>query len=163
MEIEIKTLDESRAVYVRVDGARLYTPAEVGDAQAGEAELVAAPLRDRVRELEVRISELSGSLFTARQGLSSESRRADSNRMWAARAEAVIVETEEREETLKFELACAKDAIKKLSVQIGQISSVVHSPDLAKAMSLVYMAPETTALRDAVRDVRGALGLPDPV
>lgn len=42
------------------DGAshvRLYTAAEVGDAQASEAELVAAPLRQRIEELERTLAE----------------------------------------------------------------------------------------------------------
>jgi chromosome segregation ATPase len=38
---------------------RLYTAAEVGDAQAGEAELIAAPLRTRINALENRIVNLT--------------------------------------------------------------------------------------------------------
>jgi hypothetical protein len=43
------------------DGAshvQLYTAAEVGDAQASEAELVAAPLRRRIGELEAGLTEI---------------------------------------------------------------------------------------------------------
>ena len=73
MEIRIRTYDEISSERVRVEVApgqratieivdgevstgrlsdRLYTAAEVGDAQASEAELVAGPLRRRIAELE---------------------------------------------------------------------------------------------------------------
>jgi myosin heavy subunit len=64
MEIKIKTAAEFHDSHVRieivVDGQaeveevhrRLYTAAEVGQAQVSEAELVAAPLRRRIAELE---------------------------------------------------------------------------------------------------------------
>lgn len=67
MEITIKTLDQLReqrvtvevapgqTAIVEVDGARLYTAAEVGHYQASEAELVSAPLRMRVRDLEAAL------------------------------------------------------------------------------------------------------------
>jgi hypothetical protein len=45
MEITVRTAEEIAAdrVTIEVNGARLYTAAEVGDAQASEAELVAEP------------------------------------------------------------------------------------------------------------------------
>lgn len=57
MEITVRTAEEIAAdrVTIEVNGARLYTAAEVGDAQASEAELVAAPLRRRIVELETAL------------------------------------------------------------------------------------------------------------
>lgn len=72
MEIRVRTYDEISSERVRIEVApgqratidivdgevstglasRLYTAAEVGDAQASEAELVATPLRRRIAELE---------------------------------------------------------------------------------------------------------------
>lgn len=89
MEIKVRTLDETRAERVTiavapgqsavieiVDSApseRLYTAEEVGDAQASEAELVAAPLRRRIAELveEVnrRISEVTGYVIQRDEAL----------------------------------------------------------------------------------------------
>lgn len=60
---------------------RLYTAAEVGDAQASEAELVAGPLRRQVAELECKVRGYDLDRHT-------EQRRADENKAWAERAEA---------------------------------------------------------------------------
>lgn len=69
MEIRIKTAEEFRdshvTIEVRADGhaetvpvaERLYTAREVGDAQASEAELVSAPLRRWIRELEHELAQ----------------------------------------------------------------------------------------------------------
>lgn len=61
--MEIRTLDEVRAGRVRVtvdvelSGAR-YTDEDVARLQASEAELVAAPLRRRIGELEAGLTEI---------------------------------------------------------------------------------------------------------
>ena len=67
MRIKIKTAEEFRDAHVTIEivaddqaeaelvAERLYTAAEVGHAQASEAELVAAPLRRRIAELEARL------------------------------------------------------------------------------------------------------------
>jgi hypothetical protein len=112
MQIKIKTYDETRENRVSVevpegqrfdielsgeyritnrviDGApsteRLYTAEEVGDLQASEAELVAAPLRTRINALENQVVNLDSDRMTERA-------RADRNREWAERAEAKLAE-----------------------------------------------------------------------
>jgi chromosome segregation ATPase len=61
--MEIRTLDEVRAGRVRVTvdvelSGRRYTDEDVARLQASEAELVAAPLRRRVEELEAALTEI---------------------------------------------------------------------------------------------------------
>lgn len=53
MEVTIRTLDQAREerVTIEVNGARVYTAAEVGDAQASEAELVSTFLRRELAEV----------------------------------------------------------------------------------------------------------------
>jgi chromosome segregation ATPase len=68
MEIKIKTEDEFHDAHVTIEiratpgeaalvSERLYTAAEVGAAQASEAELVAAPLRRRIEEMAARLEK----------------------------------------------------------------------------------------------------------
>lgn len=82
-------------VTVTVDGApstvplggqeeRLYTAEEVGDFQASEAELVAAPLRSRITELERKVDLYNVDRTTERD-------RADRNMARAEKAEAEVV------------------------------------------------------------------------
>jgi chromosome segregation ATPase len=106
----VRTLAEVHAdrvtVTVTFDDAmseRLYTAAEVGDAQAGEAELVAKPLQRRIAELEselVRRTIERDQREAARATLErqvhlydvdrkTEQQRADKNQTWAESAEKV--------------------------------------------------------------------------
>jgi hypothetical protein len=85
MEITIKTADEFRDSHVTINvtaadsnkagrvvtrliGSRLYTAEEVGEAQYGEAELVAAPLRKKIAELEGQLAQ-SRELVTFKTGV----------------------------------------------------------------------------------------------
>lgn len=185
MEIRVKTAAEFRDTHVTVEirasqdevvevHQRLYTAAEVGDAQTSEAELVSAPLRRRVAELEAELDARDlvhgGLQRKIREHLQSigardrllreatekvrlydvdrrtEHQRAERNQEWAERAEA--------------RLADAEAAIQTLSGQLGRISGAVHSPELVQAMNPMWQARETTVLREAVRQVRDALGSP---
>ena len=67
MEITVRTAEEIAAdrVTIEVNDARLYTAAQVGDAQASEAELVAAPLRRRIEELTQSLAARDRLLRTA--------------------------------------------------------------------------------------------------
>lgn len=106
MEIRIKTAEEFRDAHVTIEVngirvpldarvERLYTPAEVGAAQASEAELVAAPLRRRVTELEGEIRRMDDQI-------SGQTERAGQlDRRNAQLTEELIRRTHERDEREK--------------------------------------------------------------
>jgi hypothetical protein len=110
MEIRVRTAQEIAAdrLTIEVNGARLYTAAQVGDAQASEAELVAAPLRRRIAELEARLER---ELSDARQSI-------------AARDRLLGAASEERErfrvgmETAEAEAAQAREKVIELGSQV---------------------------------------------
>lgn len=135
MEIRVKTYDEISSERVRIEVApgqratieivdgevstglasRRYTAEEVGDLQASEAELVAAPLRREVAEMKAKLdrvyADLDRSMDATEKAKSrvaeleeenqrlarqvcefdrdrrTEQRRADENKAWAGRAE----------------------------------------------------------------------------
>lgn len=60
LEIVARQRDDMRADRdrARAERDRRYTPAQMGDAQASEAELVASPLRKRIRDLEAQNAQL---------------------------------------------------------------------------------------------------------
>jgi hypothetical protein len=98
MEITIKTLDQAREtrVTVEVNGARLYTATEVGNAQASEAELVAAPLRARIAELSRQLSQAWSSREDERQRADRLERElSDARQSIAARDRLLATATEE--------------------------------------------------------------------
>lgn len=102
-----------------VAGERLYTAAEVGDLQASEAELVAAPLRRRVGDLENELEKTQDALIAARRQREefdrdrhTERDRADQNKAWAERAEengaklsAALVQAEKERDAARRRVA----------------------------------------------------------
>lgn len=110
MEIEIKTLDEVRdervQVVITLDGAtstdparRLYTAQEVGELQASEAELVAAPLRREISMLKLDVDSLQRQLAEAND-------RCEKNAHVALEGRQLVVELERQ----RAELTSAMDA-----------------------------------------------------
>jgi chromosome segregation ATPase len=124
MEIRLKTAEEFHSAHVTIEiratpeeawslSDRLYTAAEVGDAQASEAELVAGPLRRRIAELERtlarevnrntdleaqaedadrRINALTGQVKGYDHDRHTEKERADRERQRADKAEGLVRE-----------------------------------------------------------------------
>jgi hypothetical protein len=134
MEIRLKTAEEFRDAHVTIEiratpeeawrlSDRLYTAEEVGDLQASEAELVAAPLRRRIAELEKSLAEsrelvefktrVADDIDADRAKLHGQVRewklkaqgwdhdrhterdRADQNKAWAERAELRLAQDAE--------------------------------------------------------------------
>lgn len=139
----VRTLAEVHAdrvtVTVTFDDAmseRLYTAAEVGDAQAGEAELVAKPLQRRIAELEYELNRRTierDQRETARAGLErqvhlydvdrkTEQRRADKNQVWAESAEKVAAK-------LRTELEISK---KNEATALSQVAGAVRRAERAE-------------------------------
>lgn len=148
MEIRIRTADEIAAdrVTVEVNGARLYTADEVGDAQAGEAELVATPLRRRIAELqrkltrEVDRADRLENLATEMEDRAEKAERVKSrfnrDRVRTVRAEEMAAQMKNRAERAERELAEMK-------------SRVVTSLDNGW-----YWGKDTLYTREVVRDLQ---------
>lgn len=141
-------------------GERLYTAAEVGDLQASEAELVAAPLRRRVAELERenadadrRINALTGQVQGYDHDRHTERDRADQNRAWAERAEAngvklsaTLVQAEKDRDSarrrvaeLEAQLARSVDRENKLEADAAE-EKTLHSQSIAARDHLLEAA-----------------------
>lgn len=123
MEIRVRTYDEisSERVSIAVSpgqrieieladtslSSRLYTAAEVGDAQASEAELVATPLRRRIAELERtlaqevnRNTDLEAELEKATRGhVCTDSCKPNAHVAFIGRQRLAELETELADET----------------------------------------------------------------
>lgn len=167
MEIKVKTAEEFRDAHVTIEiraadqgeaalvAERLYTAAEVGDAQASEAELVAAPLRRRIEELVVAVQARDNLLSTASTETREAEERATENREWAERAEGRLA-------SAGLKLKDAERTIQILSDQLGRISGAVHSPEVATVLGRVIEGWEFSTLAGAVRKVRDALGSRSP-
>lgn len=183
--VAVQETPEKTTVTVTVDAAgllaeRLYTAAEVGDAQASEAELVAAPLRRQVmslgRELivqrernaeldtelanaraegQLRAEELERQLTELKRQLAAVTDRAKENREWAERAEGRLA-------SAGLKLKDAERTIQILSDQLGRISGAVHSPEVVTVLGRVIEGWEFSTLAGAVRKVRDALGSRSP-
>lgn len=185
MEIRVRTVDEIAAdrLTIEVNGARLYTAA-----QASEAELVAAPLRARIAELERELSDARQSIAARDRllGTASEERERFRVGMETAEAEATqargkVIElgsqvidanqrarenrewaerAEARVAATGLELADARAAIQILSGQLGRISGAVHGPPIHRALRTTWERADTRAMAEAIRQVRDALGSP---
>lgn len=83
----------------------------------------------------------------------AETQRADQNREWAERAESHLTNA-------RSELADAKRAIDTLSGQLGRVSGAVHGPDLQAAMRTTWETKTARAMKEAILQVRDALGSP---
>lgn len=162
MEIRVRTAGEIAAdrLTIEVNGARLYTAAEVGDAQASEAELVAAPLRRRVAELEAEASEARRRVIELTAELAEQRQRADANQAWAERAEGRVSAYGLDLSATRRKLADAEQWTEQLSAQLGRISGAVHSPEIRTALCRVYETRDPRIMGEAIRKVRDALGSP---
>jgi len=121
-----RVIGESDASVSNGLSSRLYTAEEVGNLQASEAELVAAPLRRRVAELERTLAEsrelvelknqVADDIDVDRAELHDKVRaerdRADQNKAWAERAEAngsqlsaALVEAEKQRDSARRRVA----------------------------------------------------------
>jgi hypothetical protein len=149
MEITVRTAEEIAAdrVTIEVNGARLYTAAEVGDAQASEAELVAAPLRRRIVELE---TALDARDFAA-EGEESEARRR-------------VIELTADLAATRCELYEARRVIEFKAAALGKVAGAVTGTHVLGALRnpwTIWTETEAVALAGAVRDVRRITGLPE--
>jgi hypothetical protein len=167
MEITVRTAEEIAAdrVTIEVNGARLYTAAEVGDAQASEAELVAEPLRRRIVELETALDviELTAELEEQRQ-------RADANQAWAERAEGRVAAYGLDLAATRRELDEARSEglseahAEFLAAALGKVAGAVAGPHVLRALRnpwTIWTETEAVALAGAVRDVRRIIGSPE--
>jgi hypothetical protein len=119
-EIETKRADEAEAKLKE----RTYMAAEVGDLQASEAELVAAPLRRKVGDL--------------RKKLDHEIKRADANQAWAERAEARVDAVEAKLGKVRQELTAS--GVKDAQEETMTVVSKRLSGAIREAVNLIDQA-----------------------
>jgi len=189
MEITIKTLDQAReqrvtvevvpgqTATVEVNGRALY-PSEL-DWAAVRAERDEA--RGRAARRERRITELEAELARERhqracdlevvqgQREALEEEASAGRRQILTLGDELISEREradrlnERNAKLERELADARRAIDILSGQLGRVSGAVHRPELQDAIRASWDSnPDVWAMKNAIRQVRDALGSPSP-
>jgi chromosome segregation ATPase len=186
MEITVRTAEEIAAdrVTIEVNGARLYTAAEVGDAQASEAELVAEPLRRRIEELTQSVDARDRLLRTASEEASEARRRvieltaeleeqrqrADANQAWAERAEGRVAAYGLDLAATRRELDEARSEglseahAEFLAAALGKVAGAVAGPHVLRALRnpwTIWTETEAVALAGAVRDVRRIIGSPE--
>jgi chromosome segregation ATPase len=177
--VTIQETDSGTTVTVSVDnaqstqllpGERLYTSAEVGNLQASEAELVAAPLRREVASLTrqrenliqeldhalVQIGNLEKSLAESRELVEFKTRVADEIDQEAERLRGKV------RELIQAQEAGESAAVQLLSATLGRISGAVHTPALSDALRTTWQDKKAQAMRKAVREVRHLLGSPVP-
>jgi len=181
----VRTLAEVNADRVRVtiellDGApseRLYTAAEVGDAQAGEAELVAKPLQRRIAELE-KLLEESRALVAHRDKALDQatddlaalvSQRRDRDRLLEiskkneATALAQVAVAGHRTESAETALHEAQHEMHKLARNLGRVAGQVYSPALVTVLAKDWKSwteSETSLILFAISAVRNIVGGP---
>jgi hypothetical protein len=177
MEITVRTAEEIAAdrVTIEVNGARLYTAAEVGDAQASEAELVAEPLRRRIVELETALdardlaaegeeSEARRRVIELTAELAEQRQRADANQAWAERAEGRVAAYGLDLAATRRELYEARRVIEFKAGVLGKVAGVVTGTHVLGALRkpwTIWTETEAVALAGAVRDVRRIIGSPE--
>lgn len=153
---------ELEAELVKRPTERLYTAEEVGDLQAREAELVAAPLRRQVQELTVKLAQATKGhvctesckpnahvAFTGRKRLQeaeaqvreydrdrkTELDRADQNKAWAERAEQRLADqAEENRQSIAARDGLLATATKKINYARELLSA--GEVDQARRMDL---------------------------
>lgn len=190
MEIRVRTAEEIAAdrMTIEVNGARLYTAAEVGDAQASEAELVAAPLRHRIEELEARLEKghvcteacrpNAHVAFLGRKRLDEAEAEASEARRRVIELTAELAEQRQRADANQawaeraegrvsaygLDLSATRrklaDAERAIQILSAQLSGAIYSPEVVSALRRVYETWEPRIMGEAIRKVRDALGSP---
>ena len=194
MEINIKTHDdfrrdhvvitlagtsaEVRAVGERMTGGRaeqLYPAAEVGALQASEAELVAAPLRERVGELEKENQRLARQVWEFDRDRHTEQRRADTAQRRVAELEDALARSIGRENKLESDAAeeaelhrqsiAARDSLLQgAAATVRRVQNVVWTADfdrLAENRGVPAVVHELADLSAAaISRVRAFVGQP---
>lgn len=128
------TVEATRG-HVYAAGERLYTAAEVGDLQASEAELVAAPLKAENQRL-------------ARQVARREARVADLERQLSRsieREDKLEADADEERETHRRSLA-ARDSLLQAVVEILSSPEVIRARDVIATKNGIVLA---TAVENA--------------
>lgn len=149
---------------------RLYTAEEVGDLQAGEAELVAAPLRRRIAQMTKEHADLVKRLGDAEMEVErlkkghvcTRSCKPDAHVAFTGRQR--LEELERKVVDYDLDRTTERDRADRMVAQIGKVNGAVHSPEVRDALARLEMseADYVVSLANAVRQVRRAIGSPEP-
>lgn len=193
---EMYKIGPGRIVTVTIEasdatGERLYTAREVEDLRASEAELVSAPLRRRVTELEtelaqrpteldwaavraerdaanqraVRLERLLAGAEGRVQALETKVRNYDQDRHSERdRAESNREWAERAEARLARMAEEKREAIERMADQLGKVISAVHGYEVSQALQRTHYesAWEYQIMAGAIRNVRRVVGPPTP-
>jgi chromosome segregation ATPase len=178
--VSIRETAAETTVTITVDGAqseveglgsRLYTAEEVGDLQASEAELVAAPLRLRIQQLARETTSLEVDVDSLRRQLAEQRERAEKAERDRDTFKAQAYEQNDRaaEKSAGWEAsAVALSEVTRerdrLAAQIGKIREAVWVGHLDHAMEnrgdRYVVENYMDDLTSAVAFVRSATGQP---
>lgn len=156
-QTEVSVIVDGALSEVEGLGSRLYTAEKVGDLQASEAELVAAPLRRRIAELMGQVREYDRDRTTERD-------RADQNKAWAERAEAEVdrLKTGRREdheeiEELRRQRDSALDDLEKVKTQRDdERERALQNKEWAERAEL-RLSKDTESYMRQIRELRDSL------